>query len=69
MMEYINKVRQHVDSAFEIFKHHHNKNYDNNTAEHFKRKNIFRQNLRCLLNLSIFNLEVYIFNKNYIFEK
>lgn len=46
MMEYINSVGQHVDYAFEIFKHHHNKNYDNNTAEHFKRKNIFRQNLR-----------------------
>lgn len=45
MMEFINNYKDHVDSSFEKFKHHHNKNYINK-KEHFIRKNNFRQNLR-----------------------
>lgn len=46
MMEYIDNYRSLEDSAFEEFKRHHNKNYANDTAEHFGRQNNFRQNLR-----------------------
>lgn len=46
MMEYINGYQMHVDSAFDVFQRYHNKNYTNGTAEHFKRKNNFRHNLR-----------------------
>lgn len=46
MMEFINNYSEHVDSAFEEFKHRHNKNYSNNSKEHIKRKDQFRQNLR-----------------------
>lgn len=46
MMEFINNYGQHVDSAFEEFIKYHHKNYINGSAEHFERKNNFRQNLR-----------------------
>lgn len=46
MMEFINNYGKHVDAAFEDFKRRHNKKYINDTAEHFERKNNFRQNLR-----------------------
>jgi len=45
MMEFIN-YGNHVDSAFEKFKHQHHKTYTNDSKEHYERKNYFRQNLR-----------------------
>jgi len=48
MMEFINNYGKHVDSAFEEFKHYHNKKYANDTKEHYERKHYFRQNLRSL---------------------
>lgn len=49
MMEFINNYDDHVNAAFDKFKHHHNRNYPNGTAEHFERKNHFRQNMRQIL--------------------
>ncbi|KAL4154437.1 hypothetical protein QTP88_000303 [Uroleucon formosanum] len=46
MMEFINNYGEYIDSTFEEFKRKHNKNYHNDTIEHFDRKNNFRQNLR-----------------------
>jgi len=46
MMEFINNYGEYLDSTFEEFKRKHNKNYPNDTIEHFDRKNNFRQNLR-----------------------
>jgi len=46
MMEFINNYEEHVNSAFEKFIRHHNKNYPDDNADHFKRKFYFRQNLR-----------------------
>jgi len=46
MMEFINNYGEYIDSTFDEFKRLHNKNYTNNTVEHFDRKNNFRQNLR-----------------------
>ncbi|XP_050527447.1 digestive cysteine proteinase 1 [Daktulosphaira vitifoliae] len=46
MKEFMNNYDDHVDIAFDNFKHHHKRNYDNSTKEHFDRKNYFRQNLR-----------------------
>lgn len=46
MMEFINNYGKHVDFAFEEFKRQYNRSYVIGTAENFKRKNKFRQNLR-----------------------
>jgi len=46
MAEFINNYGEYIDPSFEEFKCKYNKNYPNDTIEHFDRKNNFRQNLR-----------------------
>jgi hypothetical protein len=46
MREFVHNYEDHVDSAFEQFKRIHTKVYPDH-SEHGKRKDIFRQNLRC----------------------
>ncbi|CAI6376268.1 unnamed protein product [Macrosiphum euphorbiae] len=46
MAEFINNYGEYIDCSFEEFKCEYNKNYPNDTIEHFDRKNNFRQNLR-----------------------
>ena len=45
MREFIHGHDNHMEDAFDTFRKHHGKKYNNET-EHEHRKNIFRQNMR-----------------------
>ena len=55
MKEFINNYEDHMETAFDRFRNTHDRDYINQ-MEHHRRKEIFRQNLRCVLLLKIYFL-------------
>lgn len=58
MAEFVDRETQHIDSAWETYKRIHNKTYK--PEHHDSRKQVFLQNMRYDLRISLLNVSIII---------